>query len=200
MKSPIQQSFLMASLGLWLAIAVAWTGSADAEPLTRERMVKLASTQNANVDATRAQVLRAESLKAQVLAARWPQITLDVGVAPSVQATLREGGGIGSNEKYTDISASDLSVVTGGKLQILQPLFTFGKFSHRMAAANHGIRAGQAQVKMTQAEVALEAARIYEGFLFAREISRFLDDVLHDISKAIETTKDRLQSPPSDRS
>jgi outer membrane protein TolC len=114
-------------------------------------------------------------------------------VGPSLKATLVPGTSVTSVEQqYHGFKSSDLSVVFLGNLSVIQPLFTFGKIALRGEAADHGIRAREAQMRMTRADVAFEAARLYEGLLYARDARRFFEEMRDWLKKELDTTQDML--------
>jgi outer membrane protein TolC len=77
-------------------------------------------------------------------------------------------------------------------LSVIQPLYTFGKIATRQEATAHGLRAREAQTRMERADVAFEVARIYEGYLLARDADRFLTETIHWLESTLESTQERL--------
>jgi outer membrane protein TolC len=77
-------------------------------------------------------------------------------------------------------------------------LYTFGKIAHRERAAELGIGARTAQARMKQADVAVEGAELYEKYLLARDLQRFLEDTDHMLARSIEGTEDRLAAHAAD--
>jgi outer membrane protein len=167
---------------------------AQAEPLTRATVITKALSGNAQVSAARARRQQADAERVQADSARWPQLTLDVAVGPSLRAELVPGTAAESTRSRYDLAPSDLSFVVGGRLSVVQPLYTFGKIEAFRAAAGHGVRARDAQTRMTQAEVALEVARLYEGLLFARDAERFFEELEHYVERTILATEERAQT------
>jgi outer membrane protein TolC len=51
----------------------------------------------------------------------------------------------------------------------------------------------QAQSQMTSAEVAFEVARLYESWLFARDLTLFFDDTLHWLGRAVDSTDEQIE-------
>lgn len=174
--------------------------TAVANPVKLDRAEALARTleRHPEIIAARAKIAEAEAQKQQADALQWPEITVDIGVGPSLQAELVEGTAVQSTESRYDVDLDDLSVVIGGQASLLQPLYTFGKIEHRQRAAVHGIRAREAQAVLTKQEVALELARIYEGYLYARDAERFFEEVVHLLGRSIQETESRLESPQAD--
>lgn len=182
------------SLVLVIGGLLALAAPAQAEPLSRRRAIAQAVEQNPQVAAARARRAHAAAEKAEADAARWPEITLEVGVGPSLRAERVPGTAVESTKSRYDLGADDLSVVVGGRLSIVQPLYTFGKIDSFRAAAAHGIRARDAQVTMTQADVALEVARLYESLLFARDTARFLEELESYVARTIIATEERVKA------
>ncbi len=187
---------------LWLlSIAVGVAASAlpaRAEPLTRAAAIRMAMAQNPQVAAARAREAGAEARARQVDAAGYPEVTVSVGVGPGLKATLVDGTAARSEEDAYDFELADVSVVVGSQLEVLQPLYTFGKLGRRDDATRHDRRAREAQTRMTRLEVALEAARLYEGLLFAQDAALFFEDVERQLGDTIESTVERIEDGEPD--
>jgi outer membrane protein TolC len=166
---------------------------AGARTLDRRTAVRDALAQNPRIAAARAEEAVLQAQRRQVDAARWPIVTLDAGVGPSLQASLVPGTAVQSVEKqYRGLALSDLSAVFVGNLSVIQPLYTFGKIATRQEATTHGLRAREAQTRMERSDVAFEVARIYEGYLLARDADRFLAETIHWLESTLQSTQDRL--------
>lgn len=182
----------MTRMLLTLAVCLPAT-AASADPLTRAEVVSTAARKNPQVEAARATVAGARARKAEADAARWPELTVRLGVGPSLRAELVPGTAVSSTESVDDIELDDLSVVVGGRLEIIQPLYTFGKIGLRRRAAELGIHAERARAEMTAADVALEAATLYETHLFARDVQLFFEEITHTLDRSILDTRSRLE-------
>jgi outer membrane protein len=175
-----------------LGLAPAAVG--HAEPLSRGGAVALALSQNPQLAAARAIEAQSAARRGQVDAAQFPAISVTLGVGPSLKAKLVPGTGALSTENtYGDVGLKDLSVALGGQLEVLQPLYTFGKISQRQVAADHELRARQAQTEMTRAQLAVTVAQLYEGLLFARDAERFFDEIEHWLLRSVESTQRELE-------
>jgi outer membrane protein TolC len=183
------------AMSLALAAAAALTAApARARTLDRRGAIKTALAQNPQIAAARAEEAAVRAQRRQVDAARWPIVTLDAGVAPSLQATLVPGTAAQSaEEQYRGLKLSDVSMAFLGELTVIQPIYTFGKISWRGEAADHGLRARQAQTRMQRSDIALEVARIYEGYLLARDAGRFLDETIHWIGSTLEGAQQKVE-------
>lgn len=164
-----------------------------AEPLTRARALQLAMDNNPQVAAARAREAGALARAEQVDAARYPELSVIVGVGPSLKAKLVDGTAAQSTESMYSLGFDDVSVVVGTQLEVLQPLYTFGKIGRRDDATQHDRRARAAQTNMTRAEIALETARLYEGLLLARELRLFAEDIDAQLGHGIESTQHRFE-------
>ena len=183
----------MKSMFVPVALMLAVTQAA-AEPLTRSEVISRAANKNPQTAAARAAIDGARARKAEADAARWPKLTLRLGIGPSMRAELVDGTAVQSTESaYEGLGLDDLSVVFGGRLEVIQPLYTFGKIGLRQRAAEAGVRAERARAEMTAAEVAFEAAELYETHLFARDAQRFFEEVIHTLDRSILATRDQLE-------
>ncbi|MCA9551391.1 MAG: TolC family protein [Myxococcales bacterium] len=175
------------------AALLLFLAAVGAEPqviLTRAMVVQRAAAEHPKVAATHAEVDRAEARQGQVRAARFPELQVLLTVTTALQGELVDEHGVRSTRSAYDFNLTrDLSAAFGGQLTVIQPLYTFGKLDLRAEAAEHGLYAAKAQVDMTRAEVALEAARLYELNLYARSVLLFLEDVEGIAKKSLEETE-----------
>src|SRR5690606_6919247 len=113
----------------------------------------------------------------------------------SLQAQLVPGSPIASTRNaYGDVRLRDLSVVLAATATIVQPLYTFGKIDKRAEATEHSWNARTHQADMKRADIAFETAQLYESLLFAREASRFFDEMLHGLRSTLEKTRSEVQA------
>ena len=165
----------------------------------RVDVIRRAADQNPQVLSARGEIHRYEALQNQVYAARFPTIGVNVGVATSLQAELEDEDGVTSRRSaYKDFAFDQLSAAFIGQLLGTQPLYTFGKIDLRGEAANAGLKAARAQVRITQADIAFEAVSIYEGLLYAKAVLLFLDDVDGIALKTLEQTEDLIDEGSPD--
>ncbi|HEX2736210.1 MAG TPA: TolC family protein [Polyangiaceae bacterium] len=176
-----------------LCAALLSRSAAGDVPLTRGAAVALALRQNPTIAAARAVEAQSAARGAQAHAAAFPRISLTGAVGPSVTAHLVPGSGIESTRSSADLNLRDLSVVVGGELQVLQPLYTFGKLSERQRAAALELAAREAQTDMTRADVAFQVAELYEAYLFASDASAFFTETLHWLERTVEETQREIE-------
>jgi ABC-type transporter MlaC component/outer membrane protein TolC len=168
---------------------------AGARTLDRRTAIRIAAQQNPQVAAARANedVVRAQGRQADAL--RWPEVNLTAATGPSLRATLVPGTADQSVEQqYKNLHLSDLSIGIFGDLTVIQPIWTFGKIAKRQEAAAHGVRARQAQTRMTSADVAFEVAQLYEGYLYARDAESYLVETLHWLERTRESAQERMEA------
>lgn len=85
-------------------------------------------------------------------------------------------------------------VYGGGQIDLIQPVFTFGKLTHAREAAQAGLIAQQALADEAAGDLAVDAARAYWGIKLARELGYMLDDGIEEIDKAIVRMNERTGS------
>ncbi len=185
---------MLARRSVHILVASALAASpAGARTLDRRSAVRIALEQNPQVAAARAEEAVVKAQRGQADAARWPMVSFLAGVGPSERATLVPGTAVQSTKSlYNDFSFSDLSAVFIGNLSAIQPLYTFGKIAKRQEAADAGLRAREAQTRMTKADVAFEVAQIYEGYLYARDAQRYFEEIVHWLGSTLQSATERL--------
>jgi len=149
----------------------------------------LALSQNPQIAAARALETQAAAHGEQAAAAGLPAVNLVAAIGPSLTAKLVPGTAVESTRSSTNLRWSDVSVAVGGELQIIQPLYTFGKISERKRAAGLEQKAREAQTDMTRADVAFEVAGFYEAYLLARDALRFFEEMERWLTRTIEDTE-----------
>src|SRR3989475_13250504 len=122
--------------------AVAATVVAQGQRWTLEQCLERAITYSPEVSEAQAEIRIAESQLAQAKAGRLPQ------------ATFTSINGIVNGAKGNAITGrtdnSDLWPFTRGELEIVQPLYTFGRLSSEILAASPGVDAKRAATQSTR--------------------------------------------------
>ena len=99
---------------------------------------------------------------------------------------------------FSDDGAGDplneLGPFLRANLRVTQPLFTFGKISHGIAAAEAGVEARKAELNRQASDIRLEVRKIYYGYQLASELVRALDSLASNFSDALEKAEGRLGS------
>ena len=117
-------------------IAAATSTNVHGEALSRGGAVARALQQNPQIAAARAVEAQSTARGKQADAAQYPTVNVTLAAGPSLKAQLVPGtGALSTANAYGDVGLSDLSIAVGGQVQVLQPLYTFGKISERQRAA-----------------------------------------------------------------
>ncbi len=101
------------------------------------------------------------------------------------------GDAVSSPNEQTDFF-DGLGLFTRLDLDIRVPIYTFGKLSAALDAAEKGLLSEQARGDAARAETVLETKRLYYGLLLSRQLSYVLEDMLENMGEAIEKTEKRL--------
>jgi outer membrane protein TolC len=135
--------WVSAVLGGLLLLAPTAAGAEPGAPvLTRSRAIAMALAQSPLIASVAAGELVARAHRGQARAARRPSLTAVLATGPALRARLVPGTGAASTENmYGDVGLDDLSIVVGGRFELAQPLYTFGKIAERERAAEHELRA-----------------------------------------------------------
>jgi outer membrane protein len=89
-------------------------------------------------------------------------------------------------------STGHLTWFERGDVLLVQPLYSFGKISHAMSAARHGIEVEKARKDQSRNEVVQKVKEYYYGVLLARELKSLLGEVRDDLSRARDKAKKLL--------
>jgi outer membrane protein TolC len=157
----------------------------------------------------------------QAKAAYYPQLELLAVFGPSQRAqanndcgpgvvTVPPGGGGGTfvvangqtgGRSCTDIQTSDKktsSPITGvfglTTINLVQPLYTFGKLSGYKEAATKGVAVEMARVEERKSDIILKVKELYYGHLLAAESQGLLSDLKEQLDKALEKVQKSLDS------
>ncbi len=161
--------------------------------LSRPQAIARALGENPSIAAQRAVEDQARAHTSLARAAALPSVVLLTGVGPSLTAKRVPGTAVDSTQNaYGDVSLDDLSVVLAARLDVIQPLYTFGKIEERRRAAELELVARRAQTRVTEGEVALRVAELYEGWLLARDMQGFFDETERWLRAEVENTRQEI--------
>jgi len=152
--------------------------------LSLEDAVALAVKNSPQIREQQFGVLKRQSQRAQADAARFAQLELTVVGGPSPRA---RGNQVNSPDSKTDPAIT--GVFGLATINLVQPLYTFGKIDSLREAAAHGIAVSQAQVQEKATQVALLVYEAYYGYLLA--IS--LENLAREIGDQLSSTIDKVQ-------
>jgi len=193
---------------LFYIVILAQAGPAPAE-LTLEDLLKAALERDGRVMAAHAQL---DAYRAKYDQAKWLWF-------PAAKLDVLFGGPVGRREldcpddpncvrlkdrsaySYGDLSAG-VSFAVGGQLEVLLPIYTFGKISEAKNAALAGVDAGEAGIEKARQDVALEVRRAYYGWILANASVEILEDgerKLKEAEKKLIKMLDELNEDVTDR-
>lgn len=149
------------------------------------------AAQNPLARAAREQRRAAEAQAAEARAARFPRVNLTAFGAPSPDIDCVNPDCTITTP--TEVQLRFEGVFGGARLEVLQPLFTFGKLDSAIAATAHAADVQAALGDATVEDIALETARAYFGVGFARELALMLAEGIEQIQKSKESLMTRLE-------
>jgi outer membrane protein TolC len=155
------------------------------EVIARVRDNPLARAANAERDAARATADEARG-------ARWPRIQVTTFLAPSPDINCDNADC--TRTSPVDFAPSVQGVFAGARLEVFQPLYTFGKIDSARSAADNAVSMQAALGERVKADMAVEATRAYFGVAFARDLAAMLEDGAKQIAKGKATLVERLQN------
>ena len=132
-------------------------------------------------------VLAVEGLEARLSEAKF------AGIAPRLQWTNVFGpapGIEGDTERVETIRSnlSDLGVFSRTQIELVQPLYTFGKLGNAKKAAGYGLEAGEAAVESRKGDVVFQVKKLFYGLVLARE----LRDIILESEEKVREARDRV--------
>jgi outer membrane protein len=134
-------------------------------------------------------VLKRQSQRAQADAARFAQLEVTGVIGPSPRA---RGNQVNSPDSQTD------PAITGAfglaTLNLVQPLYTFGKIDSLRKAAAHGITVSQAQVQERATKVAMLVYEAYYGHLLAVSLENLGLEVGDQLSSSLDKVRRQLEA------
>jgi outer membrane protein TolC len=200
-----------------LSVVVALPAVASAKAYTLQELVDMARKSNPGLAAGAQQTA---GIQAQLSEARWsmlpsgellslvapvpeilcqPDLNID---ARSFPKQFREENCVRTN--ISEASINIKGVFTRTELHLVQPVYTFGKISAGVSAAESGIAASRSREEGVAAELELNIRKAYWGVKLAREIietikdgRQYLDDAFARIEKELSSGKGT--ATPTDR-
>ena len=136
------------------------TAAAPGQRLSLEQCLERALTYSPDVNESQTEIRIAESQLAQAKAGRLPQ------------ATFTSINGIVNGAKGNAVTGrtdnSDLGPFSRGELEIVQPLYTFGRLSSEILAASRGVDAKRAATQSTRETTIVSVKELYYNLLLSR--------------------------------
>lgn len=164
---------LLSVVALVLGSAIA--AGAETPVLTLNQMIQMALEKSPEMKEAEQDIVAAQSDLAQAKAGQWAQLDM-VAVAgpaqnadvPTVLVTQSLGGGQYQG-LLQDNDHESINIFGSFDFAVIQPLYTFGKISHRQDAAASGVEAQKAAKDKKRAEVVLNIKELYYGAIVAHQ-------------------------------
>lgn len=151
-----------------------------------------------------AQLQNAQAKRDEVLVSWFPSIEATGYVAGPTPEHYLKGGAYDSNPsdpshlKTLDYFGGQLGVQLHADVQVVQPLYSFGKFAAGKSATEHLVGAHEALLARARDQAAYDAARAYWGYQTARHAGDAVQKV-HDRLAQAKDTADQLLKEQSDQ-
>ncbi|HYP67115.1 MAG TPA: TolC family protein [Thiobacillaceae bacterium] len=176
------------------------TGSALALTVNLEQAVEMSLAADPRIKEREQVVESARGLLAEAKAnLGWrADANAFIGLAPKVDGGFYRDGAT-TCTAFPCVPRSDgdrihgLSDWTHLEFALIKPLYTFGKIDHYKAAAQGNVEVKQGEVSQTKADTAFDTKRAYYGYLTARDIRLFLEDVQVRLNGAIDRAEQSLK-------
>lgn len=125
------------------------------------------------------------------------------GILPQLQWTNIFGPapGVKGNVDSLNTIRSDLSnigVFSRTTLDIVQPIYTFGRLSAVRDAARYGVEAGEAGVIRKKGDVVLQVEKLYYGLLLAKALQDVVKEAQENMEKARKKVNELLEAGSED--
>lgn len=156
------------------------------QPWTLERMLQRALDTSPDIHEALANELIAASQLDRAKGGRLPTATLTLLLSPITAAR--------GNAVDGDTDGDDLGIFSKGDLQVIQPLYAFGRLRNEIRAARQGLLAREAATQKARHAVIFAIKELYYNLLLSHESKALLDDSQENFGKALETIEERLEN------
>lgn len=117
-----------------------------------------------------------------------------IGLAPEVEGGFFEGGSYAPGPLRTDgDEINGISDWTHLDFALIKPLFTFGKIERYGEAAQGNVDLKQGELRQTRGDIIYDTKRAYFGYLTARDVRLFLEDMQDRLDKSIASVERNLE-------
>lgn len=186
-------SFRLAGVSLFILLILTGTTQAPAQTgqqrWTLVQCLERALEVSLDVHEAQADIQIAASQLAQARAGRLPRAKF-TGILSLTKGTEEGDQGAAISGDTTN----DLGPLSRGELEIVQPIYTFGRLRSEIRAASQGVAVGRAASEKARDAVLAAIKELYYNLLFSRQIKDLLTDVQENFNKALETAEERLQN------
>ena len=116
------------------------------------------------------------------------------GLAPQVEGGFYQDGAYSGTTPRSDAHDwNGVSDWTRLDFALIHPLYTFGKIQHYGEAAQGKVDITRGELQATQGDTVYQAKRAYFGYLTARDVRAFLEDMQMRLDKAIKSAERDLK-------
>jgi outer membrane protein len=171
---------------------VAVARAAAPQTLTLKECVARALASAPEVGEAQADLALSSAKLSEAKGYRYPQVDFIGLIGPVPKA---RGNQVSSPDKINDTDR--LTWFQRGDATLVQPIYTFGKISHSMSAARHGIEVEKARLEQRRNEIVLKVKEYYYGILLARELKELLIEVRDDLTQARDKANKLLEQNSS---
>ncbi|WP_310446550.1 TolC family protein [Thiobacillus sp.] len=185
---------VLAAVGLLMAAT-----SARADTINLQQAVQMSLTADPRIKESEQVVEAARGLLQEVQGNMGWRVGVNafVGLAPEVEGGFFEGGAQ-SCTAFPCTPRSDGKEINGLSdwshigFAVIKPLYTFGKVEHYGEAAQGNIDIKRGELKKTRTDTVYDTKRAYYGYLAARDIRVYLDDILVRLQKELASVEKGL--------
>ncbi len=179
-----------------VAAGLAFSGHAGAQTVNLQQAVEMSLSADPRIKEREHLVEAARGLLAEVKGNEGWRISANafIGLAPAVDGGFYKGGAYnGTNPRRDGDDWNGLSDWTHIEFALIKPLYTFGKVEAYGKAAEGNIDIKRGDVRQTQAETVYDTKRAYYGYLTARDIRLFLEDMQGRVDSSISRAERALK-------
>lgn len=180
-------------------LAAAWAlapVAACAQTINLEQAVQMSLSADPRIKEREYLVEAARGLLAEVKGNQGWRINANafVGLAPAVDGGFYQGGAYtGTTPRSDGDEWNGLSDWSHLEFALVKPLYTFGKIDEYGKAAEGNIEIRRGEVRQTKADTVFDTKRAYFGYLTARDIRLFLEDMQSRLTNAIGRAEQALK-------
>ena len=179
-----------------VAAGLLFSGYAGAQTINLQQAVEMSLSADPRIKEREHLVDAARGLLAEVKGNEGWRISANafIGLAPAVDGGFYKGGAYnGTNPRRDGDDWNGLSDWTHVEFALIKPLYTFGKVDAYGKAAEGNIDIKRGDVRQTQAETVFDTKRAYYGYLTARDIRLFLEDMQSRLESSISRAERALK-------
>ncbi len=167
-----------------------------AEPINLQQAVEMSLAADPRIKEREQVVEAARGLLKEVKGNAGWRISANafIGLAPEVEGGFYEGGAFSGTTPRTDgDEINGISEWTHLDFALVKPLYTFGKVERYGEAARGNIDLKQGELRQTRGDTIYDTKRAYFGYLTARDIRVFLEDVQERLNRSIASVERNLE-------